>query len=42
MEGNHRLPQAWEDEEAEKARLLAEHAAELRRNLPTLQAHARP
>ena len=41
VEGNNRLQQAWEDEEAEKARLLAELAAELRRHLPTLQAHAR-
>ena len=41
VEGNNRLQQAWEDEQAERARLLAELAAELRRSLPTLQAHAR-
>jgi DNA mismatch repair protein MutS2 len=40
VEGNNRLQQAWEDEEAERQRLLAELAAELRRQLPMLRAHA--
>jgi DNA mismatch repair protein MutS2 len=40
VEGNNRLQQAWEDEEAEKQRLLAELAAALRKQLPMLRSHA--
>jgi DNA mismatch repair protein MutS2 len=41
VEGNNRLQQAWEDAEAERRRLLAELAELLRKELPTLSAHAR-
>ena len=40
VEGNNRLQQSWEDAEAERRRLLAELADQLRRELPTLAAHA--
>ncbi|HEV8630750.1 MAG TPA: Smr/MutS family protein [Thermoanaerobaculia bacterium] len=40
VDGNNRLQQAWEEEEAERRRLLAELADELRRQLPMLLAHA--
>jgi len=40
VEGNNRLQQAWEDEESEKRRLLAELADAMRAELPAIQAHA--
>jgi DNA mismatch repair protein MutS2 len=40
VEGNNRLRQAWDEEEAEKARILAELQAEAQRCLPGIREHA--
>lgn len=40
VEGNNRLQQAVEDEEAERQRILAELLTAARRELPALEAHA--